>query len=189
MKIVCKDLTPALWADVEELFGPRGAVGGCWCMSWRLEKGEKWDELKGAPAKKRFKGLVTTGKAHGVLAYADGEVAGWCSYDKRRDYARLDRAPSLKCDDADDVWSIPCFFIKAPFRGSGVATALLEHAKKMAAKRGATILEGYPVKKPKGDEKVPAAFAWTGTESLFAKAGFDRADRKTGGKIRVRLEF
>ena len=32
MRIVCRELTPALWPDLERLFGPRGAVGGCWCM-------------------------------------------------------------------------------------------------------------------------------------------------------------
>ena len=28
-------LTPDRWADLEALFRPRGAVGGCWCMWWR----------------------------------------------------------------------------------------------------------------------------------------------------------
>ena len=26
------------WDDFEELFGEKGACGGCWCMSWRLKK-------------------------------------------------------------------------------------------------------------------------------------------------------
>ncbi|MBM4430292.1 MAG: GNAT family N-acetyltransferase, partial [Chloroflexi bacterium] len=33
-------LTPERWADFEELFGPRGAAGGCWCMWWRLTQRE-----------------------------------------------------------------------------------------------------------------------------------------------------
>ena len=53
MKIETKELTPKLWPDFERLFGANGACGGCWCMSWRIEKGEKWEEVKGACAKKR----------------------------------------------------------------------------------------------------------------------------------------
>ena len=33
-------LTPERWKDFEELFGPRGACGGCWCMWWRLKRSE-----------------------------------------------------------------------------------------------------------------------------------------------------
>lgn len=29
-------LTQDRWADFEELFGERGACGGCWCMYWNL---------------------------------------------------------------------------------------------------------------------------------------------------------
>ena len=39
-------LTPERWADFEELFGERGATGGCWCMWWRLT-GREFDAQKG----------------------------------------------------------------------------------------------------------------------------------------------
>lgn len=39
-------------------------------MHWRLEKGEQWDQVKGATAKKRMKALVTQGRARGALAGA-----------------------------------------------------------------------------------------------------------------------
>jgi hypothetical protein len=32
MKLTVRDLWPAL----EDLFGKNGAVGGCWCMYWRI---------------------------------------------------------------------------------------------------------------------------------------------------------
>ena len=41
-----KPLTVALWSDLEELFGPRGACGGCWCMFWRLKRSE-FEKQKG----------------------------------------------------------------------------------------------------------------------------------------------
>ncbi len=55
MKITTTDVTPDSWKYIEELFGNNGACGGCWCMSWRIAKDEKWDNIKGAEAKKRFK--------------------------------------------------------------------------------------------------------------------------------------
>ena len=159
-------------------------------MMWRQEKGEKWDDVKGPLAKKRQKELVTSGKADGVIAFVDGEPVGWCSFGKRLDYPKLDRAPSLKCDDAEKVWSVPCFFIKSGFRGQGVATALLAHAIRSMKKKKANIIEGYPVKPSKTYKNaIPAAFAWTGTQPLFLKAGFEIVGNRDGGKQRVRLEI
>lgn len=186
MKIETRELTKDTWAAVEEMFGAKGACGGCWCMNWRIEKGEKWEQVKGDRAKQRFKDLVTRGAVQGVLAYRDGEPAGWCTFGPRPSFSRLDRAPSLRCDDAGEVWSIPCFFIRAGHRGQGVATALLAHALEAMKKKGARIAEGYPVKPPTDGKPIPAAFAWTGTRPLFEKAGFTLAGNEHGGKQRVR---
>jgi len=186
MKIETRELTGDMWPDVERLFGVRGACGGCWCMSWRIEKGEKWESVKGEPARKRLQKLVQTGDAHGIIAFIDGEPVGWCTFGPRRSFSRLDRAPSLACDDGADVWSIPCFFIRSGHRGRGVATALLEHALRALITRGAHIVEGYPAKPPASGKPIPAAFAWTGTRSLFLKAGFEIVGNKQGGKQRAR---
>lgn len=184
--IATRELDPSLWPDLEALFGDRGACGGCWCMFWRIRKGERWDDVKGDPARARLRKLVADGAVRGVLAYAGGRPVGWCTFGPRRDFSRLDRSPSLACDDAERVWSIPCFFIKASHRGCGVATALLARAVKLAKKHGAQLVEAYPVRPGKPGEKLPAAFAWTGTRSLFDKAGFTIAGNEGGGKERVR---
>lgn len=186
MKLTLEPLTPARWDDLERLFGDKGACAGCWCMFWRLDEGERFDDVKGTTAKRRFKALVTSGKAQGLLAYADGEPVGWLTFGPRRDFKKLDRAPSLRCDDADEVHSLPCFFIKPGFRGQGVATALLNRAVLELKKAGARVLEGYPVKPPRPGEKLAAAFAYTGTEPLFAQAGFSTVAEKAKGKQRVR---
>ncbi len=188
MKVRVEPLTPSRWADVELLFGAKGACAGCWCMFWRLKKGERFDDVKGATARRRFKALVQSGEAQGLLAFVEGEAApvGWLSYGARREFAKLDRAPSLKCDDADQVHSLPCFFIRPGFRGHGVATALLNAGVTSLKKAGARIIEGYPVKPPRPGEKIPAAFAYTGTLPLFQKAGFVLVSEKASGKQRMR---
>jgi GNAT superfamily N-acetyltransferase len=184
-KLVVHDLTPARWPALEALFGPRGACGGCWCMFWRLEKGERWDDLKGAPAKRRMRQLVTSGKALGAIAFAGKEPVGWIAYGPRRDFPRLDRAPTLACADPERVWSLPCFFIKAGWRDQGVASLLLAHALERLRKRGAEVAEGYPVNLRPG-QRLPNAFAWTGTRGLFAQAGFGLAGPGSTSKVRMR---
>ncbi len=182
-------LTPARWRDFERLFGEKGACAGCWCMFWRLEEGERFQDVKGAPAKRRMKALVLAGKARGFLAYVNGEPVGWLAAGPRRDFPKLDRAPSLACDDADRVWSLPCFFIDAKHRGQGVATRLLEAAARELPKRGAKVLEGYPLKPARPGEPIPAAFAYTGTVPLFTKRGFRVVAPKPKGKQRARLDL
>jgi len=185
MGLTTRELTPDMWPEVEALFGSKGACGGCWCQAWHLEKGERWEDVKGAPAKVRMKRGVKGGTLLGILAF-DGETpVGWCAFGPRLSFARLDRARTLKCDDADRVWSLPCFFVLKGYRGKGVAGAMLAHALKAMAARGARIAEGYPAK-PDAQGMYIAAFAWTGTRSLFAQAGFTVAGNAGGSKQRVR---
>ena len=186
MRIQIKELKPGLWPDLEELFGASGACGGCWCMWWRLQKGERWEEVKGAPAQRRLHQGVLSGTIHGLLAYADGQVAGWCTWGPRVDFPRLDRAPSLRCLDAERVWSIPCFFVKRSFQRQGIGKALLEQALRLMRNKKVPIVEAYPVRTAPDATFVPA-FSFTGTLSMFLEAGFEMADSKEKGRQRVRL--
>lgn len=187
MEIEVHELSPERWGDLERLFGPRGACAGCWCMYWRLEKGERFDEVKGAAAKRRFRKLVMQGRARGFLAYVDDEPVGWLAAGRRVEFPKLDRAPSLACDDAERVHALPCFFVRSAFHGRGVATAMLSFAVKTLARQKAQVLEGYPVKPSAGTSRIPAAFAYTGTLPLFLRQGFRVVKAKPTGKQRVRL--
>ena len=77
----------------------------------------------------------------------------------------------LSRDAPPGTWSINCFFVAAGWRRRGVASALLKEAVTVAFDRGAGVLEAYPTPQ-KPDQSLVAAFTWTGTRSLFAKAGF-----------------
>jgi GNAT superfamily N-acetyltransferase len=80
---------------------------------------------------------------------------------------------------------VPCFFVKAGWRGRGVARALLEAAVKAVRRRGGRIVEGYPVKLAPGARQAPV-FVYTGTEGMFREAGFETVARRPRGKQRVR---
>lgn len=189
MPIRTRELTPDLWPDFERLFGPAGGVcGGCWCMFWRTAKGVDWPAFQGAKAKAAMRRLVREGKSLGILAYDGDEPVGWCSFGPRVDYARLDRSPSMKVDDAEQVWSVPCFYVKASHRRQGVARALLDAALRAMRRRGAKLAEGYPYKVGRAKPLSPA-FTWTGTLPMFERAGFELVGPRPKGKQRVRKQL
>jgi GNAT superfamily N-acetyltransferase len=182
------EVAPQLWPKLEALFGRNGACGGCWCQAWRIEKGERWDDVKGDGAKARLRQGILGGTVLGVLAFDGDTPIGWCTFGPRDSFPRLDRARSLACEDSSRVWSVPCFFVLRGRRGQGVATALLDHALRAMAERGATIVEGYP-SAPNKDGSYIASFAWTGTISLFEKAGVACVGNPTASKRRMRKEL
>jgi GNAT superfamily N-acetyltransferase len=181
--IVFKPLTEKTWRDLELLFGPRGASGGCWCMWWRLRRSE-YEKKKGARNKRAFHAVVRSGAPSGVLAYSQGKPVGWCAVAPRSDYPVLAHSRVLAPFDAQPVWSVTCFYVARGWRRSGLTAKLLEAAVKYATKRGAKIVEGYPQDSRAVD--FPAAFAWTGFASAFRKAGFAEVARRSATRSIVR---
>jgi GNAT superfamily N-acetyltransferase len=174
--LTTRPLTPADWPLVEKLFGPNGACGGCWCMTWRVPKhGKAWELAKGEPNRQRFKELVESGEAHGVFAFAGEECVGWCSFGPRRTFPKLLTHRALQTDWDEGTWSIVCFYIPSKWRGRGVATTLLKAATEEAFARGARRVEGYPA--VPYNPVMPAAFAWTGVPALFKAAGYKELKR------------
>ncbi len=188
MIIETRDLKPELWPEVVDLFGKNGACAGCWCMWWRLERGEGLHPRTGAQRKRRFQTLVEDGDQRGVLAFVDGQAVGWCSYGPRRDFIRLDRSRLFQVDDAERVWSVPCFFVRAGWRGRGVSRAMLEHAVNAMKRQGVEIVEAYPVRLKNG-ARVPNAGAYTGTPSFFRSMGFVTLGARDGARQRMRLDL
>jgi len=175
-KLKILPLTPSRWPDLEKLFGPRGACGGCWCMFWRVRR-SIFEKNKGAGNRRAFRKIVRGGRVPGLLAYAGKEPVGWCAVEPREAYAVLERSRVLARVDEQPVWSVVCFFIAKAYRRRGVTRALLEAACAYAKKRGAKILEGYPTEPRKG--AMPDPFVWTGLASAFRKAGFKEVARRS----------
>jgi len=178
-------LTPDRWGDLEELFGERGACGGCWCMWWRLRRSE-FEKQKGDKNKAAFKDVVDSGDVPGILAYANGSPIGWCALAPRETYSALERSRVLKRLDDKPVWSIVCLFIAKPYRRKGVSVELLKAAADYVRKRGGKFVEAYPVEPRTG--AMPDAFAWTGLASAFRQAGFTECERRSPTRPIMRLE-
>jgi len=184
--LTIKPLTPDLWPPFEELFGPRGACGGCWCMTPRLTRSD-YEANKGAGNKRAMRALVDAGETPGVIAF-DGEApVAWCSLGPRSGFGSLARSRILKPVDDREVWSIVCLFVAKAARRKGVSIKIIDAACDYAALRGATCMEGYPVE-PKKDD-MPPVFAYTGIASAYLAAGFHEVARRSETRPIMRREL
>jgi GNAT superfamily N-acetyltransferase len=144
-------------------------------MWWRLPRA-RWVAGKGQGNRRALRRIVEGGAVPGLLAYQGGEPVGWVAIEPREAYPGLDRSRTLARVDDRPVWSVPCFFVARPHRGRGVTLALLEAAVRFARRRGARVVEGYPVEYRAG---VADAWVFTGAASTFRKAGFEEVARRS----------
>lgn len=163
--------TPDRWADVVTLLGGNGDKG-CWCQAPR---GRVVGFGKAAPGSRRQ--ALRTQVEHadpppGLLAYVDGEIAGWCGFGPRPDLPRLVHSRTIPAIDDQAVWSILCFNTRVGYRRQGVAAALLDGVVELARRSGAPGVEAYPID-PEGG-RVNASFGYVGLTTMFEKAGFRR---------------
>jgi GNAT superfamily N-acetyltransferase len=176
-------VTSERWEDLEKLFGPRGAIGGCWCMWWRIKRAD-FEKNQGDGNHQSMRAIIDSGKVPGIMAYAEGEPVAWCSVGPREDFPVLDRSHVLKRVDDQPIWSIVCFFIAKHSRHIGLSSRMLEAAVEYAKQNGARIVEGYPIE-PKKD-RAPDIYIFTGMISTFLKAGFQEVARRSETRPIVR---
>jgi len=181
--VAVEPLTAERFGDFEKLFGPRGACGGCWCMTPRLTRAQ-YEKQKGEGNRRAMRALVDGGRVPGLIAYVGGEPAGWISIEERARFPSLSRSRVLAPIDAAPVWSIVCLFIARPHRRRGLSRTLIDAAVRYAAGRGGGLVEAYPIdpiRKP-----MPDVFAWTGLLSAFLRCGFEEVARRSRTRPIVR---
>ncbi len=176
-------LTADRWPDFEELFGPRGAYGGCWCMWWRSTRRE-FEERQGAGNRQAMKAIVESGQTPGILAYHKGKAVGWCSIAPRESYESLERSPVLKRLDDRPVWSIMCFYVAQGHREKGVGQALIQGAVEYVKSQGGQVVEAYPTQ-PRTD-RLPPISSFMGVPAMFEKAGFVECTRPSKSRVIMR---
>lgn len=169
--IALRDVGADRISDIQRFFDAEAFAGNpewaaCYCMFHHLGVESPAWSLRGFEQNRaEMTDRICAGTTTGVLAYVDGEVAGWCNATVRTEFP--DHLDSGGAPD-EQVGSIVCFLVSPPYRGHGVAKALLDGACEMLAKRGMTVVEGYP----RAEVASPQA-AYRGTRELFAAAGFE----------------
>lgn len=155
-------------------------------MFWRRPRAQ-WNAGRGAGNKRALKRLVVSNSTPGVIAYTGGEPVGWCAVAPRAAYVGLANSRILKPVDDRPVWSVSCLFVRRDVRKRGLSARLIEAAARLAARRGARIVEGYPVEVARA--RTADAFIWTGVASSFVKAGFREVARRSKTRPIMRRAF
>ena len=170
---------------MEQVFGPKGAYGGCWCMWFRRRRKES-ERATNAQNKAALKAIVESGEPPGLIAYVDGGPAAWVSLDPREKYPLLVHSRKNPPIDDQRVWSIVCFVVAKAYRRQGLMSELLRGAVDHARRQGARIVEAYPME-PSSEMTGDAGF--TGVLSVFRAAGFREVGRSKTGRPIVRLDL
>jgi len=186
-------LTDETFEALAALFREGGDPRMCWCQFWRL-RSKDFAPLKVPQLRERLHEQAQSEQPPGLVAFEGDRAVGWTSVGPRDAYQRIVHSKVIPLIDDRPVWSIVCFAVSQTARHRGVARALLDGAVAYARSRGATALEAYPLDLAPG-ERINANTAYTGTLSMFERAGFrvvaDKASDPSSSKPRVvvRLEL
>ena len=182
MPYTIRPLTPDRWPALEDLFGPRGACNGCWCMYWRI--GNAYTRRDRDVNKTDFHRIVAEGPPPGLLAF-DGDLAvGWCQVTPRETLPWLQQSRHTRAVDDAPVWAISCFYVRRGYRRQGVTAALVSASIKAARRARAPAIEAYPREKD-----ATTSGAYTGVATVFERAGFRTLSRPTPQRRVMRLDL
>ena len=161
------------WEDFASFMVPRKpGAGGCMYVIYRNSSLDMGGRIA------LMRGLCEREPGPGVLAYVDGEVAGWCSIAPKASYRALVNSRTIPHVNDSEAWSAVCFVVRPGFRRRGLMHDLLNGAVEHARAMGATVVEGYPVD-PDGS-RIDQTSGYVGTVALFEAHGFERVQRTTG---------
>ncbi len=178
-ELTVRPLGPDTWpafADLAERHN--GVWGGCWCTWFHTMSSEKERDAEANRALKER--LVCEGRAHAALVL-DGDVAvGWCQYGTPAELPNIyHRKQYESTSPRVPDYRVTCFFIDRRYRRQGVSAVALQGVLDLVAAEGGGLVEGYP--HDIEGKKVSASFLYSGTRTLFERAGFSY-DRPKGTK-------
>lgn len=160
-----------------DAFADNPAWASCYCMFHHVlhEGEEQWGERSWEQNRSDLAARLRSGATTGFVAAVDGAIAGWMNASPRPAF------PFHDTDGDQHVIAIVCFAIAPPYRGHGVARALLDAAIEHSTETGAIALEAYPPKSaPDG------ASAYPGTVEMYEAAGFETVGETERGFVMQR---
>ncbi|MCA1587925.1 MAG: GNAT family N-acetyltransferase, partial [Chloroflexi bacterium] len=151
----------APWADIQAVFGTRGASSVCWCQRYKLAPREAFSRFPAEERAARLRAQTNAARPQapatsGLVAYLEGQPVGWGAVEPRPAYGGLLRVYRTPWEGRDEnradesVWAVTCLLVRAGFRGRGIAYALARAAVEHARRRGARALEAYPMRTEAG---------------------------------------
>lgn len=183
--------TTARWDDVQHALTGGGDGASCQCV-WPVLSNKDWNETTTPQRTEMLRAEIDTGPPPGIVAYVDGEAAGWIRIGPRTRQARVPRTRIIAASSTEpfydeSVWAVTCFVVRREHRGHGLNVELLRSAVDYARESGARLIEGYPV--DTGGEKQWSNDLFHGTLGTFLAAGFEKKVEMKPGRALVTLDL
>lgn len=178
--ITIEPATTERFDDVQHALSGGGDGRGCQCQWWTLTNAE-FNGTTQPQREELLRDEIATGPPPALIAYVDGEAAGWVRVGPRTRQARLGRtraftAGSQEPWDDPSVWAVSCFVVRKEHRGRGLNALLLAAAVDHARAGGARVIEAYPFD-PDAGREIPVNDLYHGVVSTFHDAGFREVSR------------
>jgi hypothetical protein len=170
-----KALDESTWSAFAALVeANNGIFGGCWCMGFHREGGDKGAT---AGSNRDLKlSRVRAGTAHAALVFDQDDCVGWCQFGEPDEVSRIKSRAAYERELVRlPDWRIGCCYVGKGHRRAGALAAALAGALDLIADHGGGIVEGYP----EPADAVSAGFLYNGALSTYEDLGF-RRDRKIG---------
>lgn len=189
--ITTRPATIAEWDDVQAALTGGGDGRSCQCV-WPMLSSADWNRTTVPERERMLRDELADGHPPGLVAYVDGQAAGWIRIGPRTRQARIMRSRIVKSGSAepledDGVWAVTCFSARREHRRQGLNGALLRAAVDYARDRGARVIEAYPIV-TEATKASPNAL-YVGALSTFLRAGFREIARPTATRAVVALDL
>ena len=186
----------ASWEDIREIFGTSDA-GHCHCQRLKVI-GWIWRDSTQPQRTAALQAQTACGnpdapQTSGLVAYVDGQPAGWVAVEPRTAYPKL-RTTQIPWRGRDedkedhDVWVVTCFVVRKGFRRRGLTYHLAQATIDFARERGARALEAYPMITEAG-KVITRGEVHVGARQVFEEAGFEEVTHPTKRRVVMRVDF
>jgi GNAT superfamily N-acetyltransferase len=186
----------ASWDDLNAIFGTSDP-GRCRCQRFKVA-GWFWRDTTQEQRTAMLREQTAcedpeSPGTSGLVAYVDGEPAGWVAVEPRTAYPRLRtlRVPwTGRHEDKDDasIWAVTCFVVRKGYRGRGLTYLLARAAVDFARERGARAIEAYSMITQPGRE-ITWGELHVGARQVFQDAGFHEVSHPTVRRVVMRMDF
>lgn len=183
--------------DLDAIFGTTDYPGRCRCQRFKVV-GWFWRDTTQDERIAMLRTQTACGNSNavstsGLVAYVDGEPAGWVAVEPRVAYPKLRTSPTpwrgRNEDKSDDgIWAVTCFAVRKGFRKRGLTYALAKAAVDFARERGAGALEGYAMITEPGKE-ITWGELHVGALGVFEEAGMRAVSRPSKRRVVLRIDF
>lgn len=170
MNYAIRPLDHSTWEAFAELVERNnGIFGGCWCIGFHPEAGQRG--ISHCATKKE---RVLAGQAHAALVIdTDGYAQGWFQYGSPEELPGIKHKREYNKDAPPPPdWRITCSYVDKKHRGEGIARAALEGALDQIAAAGGGLVEAIP--EVTDGREAQGRFLFSATVELFEQYGFGR---------------